>query len=214
VIAAAVSRTGDTGRVKVTKGASGKWVATLDASDTPNEPYDEAVPRYLNAIDPAFERASDACESEFVKALLRVRSMQDAGWDPYETTLEAIPAINKLHNEIPKDTGWADFYTARHLILWTYGHIIEASEPYAILADMLDIANGGFYKPFRFPDKPLGGRKAQSEPLAPTRPQYVHEKLPQIEELARTAGLAAHWTRSARFGTWISGTRSSTPTTA
>jgi hypothetical protein len=70
-----------------------------------------------------------------------------------------------------------------------YGHIIEASEPYAILADMLYIAAGGYFMPYRFPEKPLGGKKAAGQALPPTRPQFFSEKLPQIEALAEAAGL-------------------------
>lgn len=58
-----------------------------------------------------------------------------------------------LHENLPDDP--EHFETTRHLQLWTYGHIIEASEPYAIVADMLDIANGGFFKPYRFPPVPI-----------------------------------------------------------
>lgn len=60
------------------------WAVTLDESDGDdrNPAFDEAVPRYLNAFDPAFAKAEEVDEAEFVKALLRVRSMQDAGWDP------------------------------------------------------------------------------------------------------------------------------------
>jgi hypothetical protein len=115
--------------------------------------------------------------------------VQDAGWEPYETTLDAVPSMMKLYAQTPNDTGWDDFYTARHLELWVYGHIVEASEPFAILADMLHIAAGGCFMPCRFPEKKLGGQKAATQVFAPTRPQFRSEKLPQIEELATAAGL-------------------------
>lgn len=175
--------------VDVTRDEAGVWHLDRNAAEQPNPPYDEALPRYLTAFDAAFVGAAALCESEFVKALLRVGSMQDAGWDPYETTLEAIPAMNKLHDQIPTDTGWPDFYAARHLQLWTYGHIIEASEPYATIADMLDIASGGYFKPYRFPEINLGGKRARDTPFAPTRPQFFSEKFPQIEKLADAANL-------------------------
>ena len=167
---------------------AGVWTVILDASDGDdrNPAYDEAVPRYLNALDPAFARAEEVDEAEFVKALLRVRSMQDAGWDPYETTLRAVPAMMQLHALIPEDDEW--YETSRHLALWTYGHIVEASEPYAILADMLDIAGGGFFRVDRFPDKPL--RAARPGELSPPkRPQRYDEKMAELERLAEAAGM-------------------------
>jgi hypothetical protein len=168
------------------RGDDGVWTLHRGDSDLGerNAVHDEALPRYVTALDRVFTRAEEACESEFVKALIRVGSAQDPGWDPYESTLRAIPAMIALHEELPE--GSAHFETARHLQLWTYGHIIEASEPYAILADMLDIANGGFFKPFRFPPVPIN-RAGRNQPAGPTRPQFFREKLSELERLANEA---------------------------
>jgi hypothetical protein len=167
----------------------GVW--TLDVGELEREErsefQDEALPRYLTAFDPVFARAEEACECEFVKALIRVSALQDAGWDPYETTLRAIPAMVEVHSELvaPDER---HFEVAKHLELWTYGHIIEASEPYAILADMLHIANGGFFMPGRFPEKPIYP-PTDRRPNPPTRPQFFREKLVELERLAREAQL-------------------------
>jgi hypothetical protein len=174
--------------VQVTRNDDGQWSLERQTGDVGNPSYDEALPRYLTAFDRVFAKAAGACESEFVKALIRVGGAQDAGWEPYDTTLDAIPSMMKLHDSIG-DANWSDFYTARHLQLWVYGHIVEASEPYAILADMLHIAAGGWFMPYRFPEKQLGGKNTERLALAPTRPQFRSEKLPQIEALAEEAGL-------------------------
>lgn len=103
-----------------TRADDGTWSVTLDATDPQddrNEIYDEAVLRYLDAIDPAYTKAEQTCESEFVKALIRVSSVQDAGWDPYETTLRAVPGMEKLHASMPE--GDEHYETARHLALWS-----------------------------------------------------------------------------------------------
>src|SRR5205814_75857 len=130
------------------------WSMTFDDTDpgARNDVHDEAVVRYMTTFDKAFTKAADTCEVEFVKALLRIWKMQDAGWDPYETTRRAVPAMVRLHDMIPEGEG--DYETSRHLALWTYGHVIEASEPPAMLADMLHIADGGFFQGYRFPDVP------------------------------------------------------------
>lgn len=152
----------------------GVWTVTLDETDSAdrNPVFDEAVPRYLTAFDPAFTKASEENEAEFIKALLRAWPMQDAGWDAYGTTLRAIPAMMKLHTVIPAGDEW--YETSRHLALWTWGHVVEASEPYAIVADMLHIANGGFYMPYRFPQAP---------------PPRHDEKMTELEQLADAAGM-------------------------
>lgn len=159
-----------------------------DATDR-NEVHDEAVVRYLTTFDKAFTAASEKCEAEFVKALLRVSSLQNVGWDPYETTLRAVPAMVGLHDLIP--TGDQHYETSRHLALWTYGHIVEASEPPAMLADMLHIADGGWFMPLRFADVPVRKPKPGEDEFAvPRRPmRFQDEKLPVIEELAAAVGM-------------------------
>jgi hypothetical protein len=168
----------------------GVWTVTLDETDGAdrNAIHDEAVPRYLTTFDPAFDKAAEADEAEFVKALLRIWSVQDAGWDPYETTLRAVPAMQKLHALIPAGDEWSD--VSRHLALWTWGHVIEASEPYAMLADLLHIAGGGYFQGNRFPDVPVR-RPTAEDPHPPTRPQRFDEKLKELQRLAREADLEA-----------------------
>jgi hypothetical protein len=168
------------------RGEDGVWTLHREDDEAAdrNDVHDEALPRYLTAFDGAFTKAEKACESEFVKALLRVGGVQDAGWDPYESTRRAIPAMIGLHQQVPDGPDY--FETTRHLQLWTYGHIIEASEPYSILADMLDIASGGFFKPYRFPPVPVYPARP-NRPAVPTRPQFFREKLRELERLADEA---------------------------
>ncbi len=134
----------------VVRNDDGMWVLRVDdheqlKADEANPVYLEALPRYLTALDPAFTRARARCEFEFLLSLFRVRGVQDAGWDPYETTLRAIPALVKVQDQIQ------EFEVGRHLQLWVYGHILEASEPYELLANLIDVANGGRFRIARFP---------------------------------------------------------------
>jgi hypothetical protein len=113
----------------------------------------------LTALDPVFERAQSKNEFEFILSLLAVRGLQDAGWSPYETSLEAIDSMVALHNET------SDFKTGRHLKLWIYGHIVEASEPYELVANLFAIIVGGRYRIGNFPAKrgrpPSPGQKLE-----------------------------------------------------
>jgi hypothetical protein len=165
--------------MNVTRQADGQWVVTTEANDS-QEPgsryYRDALARYLNAFEAAFSAAADRSEFEFISCLLRVRGLQDAGWDPYETTLRAIKALVKLHQANQE----AD--SARHLGLWIYGHIVEASEPYELLANLLDVANGGRFLVDRFPR--VGGTATR-----PGRPQSPGEKIDQLEATAQRVGL-------------------------
>jgi len=156
---------------------NGVWSGEVDDSDGPeaeklHPAYVEAVPRYLNCFDPVFTRARERDELQFLFSIFRVRGVQDAGWDPYETTLRAIPAIVSLYQ------GTNDSEAARHLPLWVYGHIVEASEPYELLANLLDVTQGGYFTVGRnFPAKKSGA------PMSPG------EKIRKLQEMATRAGI-------------------------
>jgi hypothetical protein len=105
-----------------------------------------------------------------------VRGLQDAGWDPYETSLEAISQMRAIHQKIAIDETIESFYAARHLRLWIYGHIVEASEPYEMLANLIAISQGETFNTTRFP--PRNGR-----------PQSPGTKIDQLEQAARAANL-------------------------
>jgi hypothetical protein len=132
--------------------------------------YLEALPRYLAALDVAFERARSRSEFNFLWSIFAVRGMQDAGWDPYETTLRAVDAIRKAHNDLREEA-------SQHLGLWLYGHIMEASEPYEFLGNLIDVAAGGRFSVERFPARQSGA------PLSPSI------KIERLEKEASAAGI-------------------------
>ena len=139
-----------------------------------NPIYKEAVIKYLNNLDPLFEKAKETCEFEFILTLLRVRGLQDPGWDPYENTLEVFRCIYKIKNKV------RDFNTIRHIYLLLYGHIIEASEPYEILANLINVVSGGRFIIDNFPDKSRGRYKI---------PQSPSEKIDKLKEAANRINL-------------------------
>jgi hypothetical protein len=118
-------------------GESGGWRVVGEAEERERlAEYLAALERYLNGFDALFARARDRDEFQFIVAMLGVFSLQDAGWVPYETTEVAIRAATALHNEA------GDEVVARHLKLWIFGHIVEASAPYDLLGNLIRIANG------------------------------------------------------------------------
>jgi hypothetical protein len=143
--------------------------------DASNVFYVEALTRYLNIFDPVFSAAIACNEFHFLSTLFAIRGLQDAGWDPYETTLRALKTVGNLHRTI--GSGEAQ----RHLELWLYGHIVEASEPYELVANLLGVAAGEPYMPERFPDRI--GRNGRRQALSPG------DKAAEIERLANQANL-------------------------
>jgi hypothetical protein len=125
---------------------TGFWIVESTEDEHELKPdYLVALPRYLTAFDRLAQAAKRVEEAQFVMALLSVRGMQDAGWDPFETTIQGIRAATRLHNETD------DRLAARHLQLWIYGHIVEASVPYELLGNLAQISIGepAVMDPFR-----------------------------------------------------------------
>ena len=156
---------------------NGIWTLEIDdgdllSGDDSHPSYIDALPRYLTALEPAFARAQEASEFSFLSSIFAIRGMQDAGWDPYETTVRAIAAIKAIHDNNIDGEG------NRHLGLWLYGHIMEASEPYEFLGNLIDVASGGRFLVARFPPRPNGA------PLSPG------VKIEHLETQALEAGMA------------------------
>ena len=131
------------------RGQNGTWTLVIaseadkSTQESSDPSYLEALPRYLTLFDPAFTKAKERSEFAFIQTLLAVRGLQDPGWKPYETSLSAINEICAVHAK-------AESYTAkRHLELWLFGHAIEASEPYEMLANLIDISQGGTFHKLR-----------------------------------------------------------------
>ena len=158
----------------LTRDESGIWTSRLNESEVGriNALYAEAMPRYLTIFDEVFNAAKRMNELEFLFCLFRVKGVENAGWDPYQTTLESMPALLDGANTIQNDTA------ARHLQLWIYGYIVGASEPYEMLANLLEVARGRHYAwNSNFPANKSGA------------PQSPGKKIRGIEELGIAAKL-------------------------
>jgi len=64
--------------------------------------------------------------------------------------------------------------------LWMYGHLVEASEPYELVANLIDVAAGGQWSAWRFP---MVGKPPR------LRPQSPGEKIRQITDRSKAAGI-------------------------
>jgi hypothetical protein len=137
-----------------------------------NPIYREAVINYLNILDVLFRRAKETCEFEFILTLLRFRGIEDPGWDTYENTQRVFRCISKLSKR------YSDCETKRHIYLWLYGHIIEASEPYEILANLINVIAGKRYSAENFPHKVRGKY---------TIPQSPAEKIDALNQMVGAA---------------------------
>src|SRR4030042_900013 len=154
------------------KGEKGEFVAT-GVPKKFNKTYTDSIVKYLNCLDLLFEKSQQKSEFEFIFTLLRFRGIQYTKEDPYENSLETFDAIMKLGNKIHGDP-------KINLFLWLYGHIVESSEPYEILANLLNICNGGRYQAYNFP---------RIRTKWGYRDQFPTEKIQKLEVLANKASM-------------------------
>lgn len=141
-----------------------------------NKEYGSAMIHYLNQLEPLFKKAQKKDEFQFILTLLRFRGMQLTAHDPYENSIKAIDAIMDLEKKMKG-------HEKTNIFLWVYGHIIESSEPYETIANLLNILNGGGYKPWNFPKKPIKKGKEYIN-LSPS------EKINILDKMASPLGMS------------------------
>lgn len=74
---------------------TGVWLAEAPEEERALKPaYLTALPQYLTAFDSLARVARGVDEAQFILALLGVRGIQDAGWDPYETTIQGVKSCD------------------------------------------------------------------------------------------------------------------------
>jgi hypothetical protein len=147
--------------------ANGVWEVISEDGD--HATFIEWLGRFFNALDPFFARAKEASEFDFILCLLRIHGMGESGWDPYETTLRAIPKIADVWKT-------ADSELSKHIGLWLYGHIMEASEPYERLANFIQVASG------------KRGQITTAFPPKGNRQPSPGEKIIELQRMAAAAG--------------------------
>ncbi len=142
-----------------------------------NQIYAQALVKFLNSFDPIFEKARDKSEFDFILTLLNIKGIQPVNLDPFETTQDIVKTILDFRNKL------RDSRAQIHVSLLLYGLIIEASLPYELIFNLINIIGGNRYQFNNFPDKET---KKGFRPLTPG------EKIDKIEEKAKNLRLEKH----------------------
>ncbi|MEK7096014.1 MAG: hypothetical protein AAB896_01860 [Patescibacteria group bacterium] len=159
-------------RKHFTKADDGTITAPKTRKPLP-EHYKNAIEKYLTIWDELFEKAQEADEFQFIFALLRFKGMQSSGWDTFENTIDAFEGAMKASRRV-------DGTRKLNLLLWLYGHIVEASDHYEIIANMVNIAGGEEYHAWNFPK--IRTRRGMRE-------QTPNEKILAIQANCQRLGL-------------------------
>lgn len=137
--------------------------------------YQVAVEEYLTLWEDLFQRARDVDEFQFILALLRFKGDAGPGWDTFDNTINAFEESMKAARKFRGRRGLSN------TILWLYGHIVEASDHYEIIANMVNIAGGEPYRAYNFPK--IKNRRGGA------REQYPNEKIIEIRKRCKRLNL-------------------------
>ncbi len=139
--------------------------------------YKKAVELYLTTWNELFAEAAERDEFQFILALLRAKILVPPGWDTLENTVDAIDGVDKAARKV-------DGTRRLNLMLWAYGHIVEASDHYEIIANMVNIAGGQAYRAWNFPKMKVKRGKRER-----FREQTPNEKILEIRNRCKKLGL-------------------------
>lgn len=106
-----------------------------------------------------FQKAYKTCEFSFLLTLFGFKGLDEPGWNTYNTSVKIINSIAKHWKSI------TDNIVKINLSLWIYGHIMEASEPYDIIYNLLDIIDNKPYMIQRFPNKKSGAPQTPGDKI-------------------------------------------------
>lgn len=117
-----------------------------------NSYYQEAIVKIINTLEPLFDKAKETSEFEFIFTILGIHSLHDAGWDAFETLEDIFESYSQAKSKI-QYIGDA----RAHFTLFLYGIILESSEIYDKLANLLNVIEGKRYTAnyFNQSSKPL-----------------------------------------------------------
>ncbi|MBI3956444.1 MAG: hypothetical protein HY340_00440 [Candidatus Kerfeldbacteria bacterium] len=149
---------------------SGRWI--VGKVKNSHASYLPAFEKYLNTFDPFFVEAKKKSEFEFILTLLRVRGLSGPGWDTLETLEEAHKTFYKISKKFNDDNFIVSQYS-----LFLYGLILEASEPYEMFANLINIIKGDRFQAITFfPD--------YTDNIGKTHSQSPADKIAQLKSLA------------------------------
>lgn len=127
--------------------------------ESTNKYYAEAFIRYYNAFYKVFLSAFNQCEFSSLLTIFGVRGIEDAGWNPYKSSVQIIQSLIEQNDNIK------DYTAQKNLHLWIYGHVMEASEPYEKIMNFLDIITGEQFNALKFPPNKRGNPQTPGQKI-------------------------------------------------
>ncbi|MCA9331870.1 hypothetical protein KC968_02940 [Candidatus Saccharibacteria bacterium] len=127
--------------------------------------YSEFVEEYMAIFEPLFEKAFEVSEFNLIMTMLAVRGVSDDGWNPFENTEDTFEEVYKQQNKFRGSLGF-------NINLWMYLHLIECSEHYEIIANLINTIKGKDYLIANHKNKKFANLK-------------VEQKIDRLKSIAR-----------------------------
>lgn len=154
----------------------GKWSVKKEKNVHPS--YQNSLKKYLNVLEPFFNLAKQKSEFEYIFTLLNVKGASSPGWDTFDTIKNAHKSFYIIQKKLKNERAIEIQY-----LLLLYGLIIEASEPYEIIANLINVIKGDRYiVRTHFPDyKDQNGRNRKQSPA---------DKIAQLKKKSKKVNLS------------------------
>jgi hypothetical protein len=122
--------------------------------------FDFTAAEVQNRLHAVFQAAKDKEAFEFACTLLRVRGMEEAGWDPFVETYRLVTDLTALV------AAPLAAHTKIRLGLLLYSHLTEVGSIYDLLANLARVARGERYSLDPFLDDAPRNRKGEVQLLS------------------------------------------------
>ncbi|CAN5714584.1 hypothetical protein BH23PAT2_BH23PAT2_07420 [soil metagenome] len=127
--------------------------------------YSKFVEEYMAIFEPLFQKAFEVSEFNLIMTMLAVRGVSDDGWNPFENTEDVFEEVYKQQSKFRGSLGF-------NINLWMYLHLIECSEHYEIVANLLNTVKGEDYLVANHVNKKFANLK-------------VEQKIDKLKSIAR-----------------------------
>jgi hypothetical protein len=133
---------------------------TVTISGVAIDDFDFTASQVQSRLHAVFQAAKDAEAFEFACTLLRIRGMEEAGWDPFVETYRLVTDLTALV------AAPLAVHTKIRLGLLLYSHLTEVGSIYDLLANLTRVARGERYSMDPFLDDARRSRKGEVEFLS------------------------------------------------
>lgn len=100
--------------------------------------YKKYLKEYRSIFEPLFKEAKKVSDFNLILSLLAIRGMSDSGWEPFDNTKDVFLEFYKQNSRMRHSL-------RPNMMLWMYIHLIECSEHFELIANLIKTSKGEDY---------------------------------------------------------------------